>query len=67
MHIMYAGYVHVDKGCYFHNIPYQAVLKTNNTECNNVSHYFSIKIRNIRRNGSAAPHNNWSPTVKADK
>lgn len=29
--------------------------------------YFSIKIRNIRRRGSAAPHNNWSPTVKADK
>ena len=26
-----------------------------------------ISIRSIRRNGSAAPHNNWSPTVNAER
>jgi hypothetical protein len=25
----------------------------------------SIKMRNMRRKGSAAPHSNWSPTVNA--
>jgi hypothetical protein len=28
--------------------------------------YVSNKMRSIRRNGSAAPHSNWSPTVKAE-
>ncbi len=27
----------------------------------------SSRMRNIRRNGSAAPHNNWSPTVNAPR
>ena len=27
----------------------------------------SSKIRSMRRNGSAAPHSNWSPTVKAPR
>ena len=27
----------------------------------------SSTMRSIRRSGSAAPHNNWSPTVKADR
>src|SRR5690606_6936631 len=31
------------------------------------SYQASFSIRNIRRNGSAAPHNNWSPTVKAER
>lgn len=29
--------------------------------------YYLAKMRSMRRNGSAAPHSNWSPTVKAER
>ncbi len=29
--------------------------------------HFSKMMRNMRRSGSAAPHNNWSPMVNAPK
>jgi hypothetical protein len=61
--------------------PYQpkrcaAVLKSNSSkamqlcreeELQSPQNQRSSRIRNIRRNGSAAPHNNWSPTVNAPR
>ena len=29
--------------------------------------YYLARMRSMRRNGSAAPHSNWSPTVKAER
>src|SRR5258706_5034281 len=56
----------------FSHIPTQQYLSfVGNVTCNSLStlnlDHRSSRIRSVRRNGSAAPHNNWSPTVNAVK
>ena len=63
MHIIFNSYVIVSEYCCF----FSKKSRKLSLALRDFTYFCVIKMRNIRRNGSAAPHNSWSPTVNAER